>query len=241
MSVTRLPKPTARTGVIRNPLSKFNPLSRWQISSKIGKDINIVHSRRWPDRPMNLASCSWLLAVSPGLRLMLLHRINRWLHFKREPGGWQDWFWRLIVIPLKLVRLAIKIETKSYIDTYSEIENSVCFSDQGHIVLGTRKTGAGTVIGERVTIGMGHVNHGRPEIGRNVWIGSDCVIYGAITIGDGATLLPGTVLTKSIPANVVMQGNPARLVLRNFDNSELRARQNIDAAQYVNPKRVEGG
>jgi acetyltransferase-like isoleucine patch superfamily enzyme len=87
---------------------------------------------------------------------------------------------------------------------------------------------------------MSHVNNGRPEIGRNVWIGSDCVVCGAITIGDGATLLPGTVLTKSIPAGVVMRGNPARLVLRNFDNSELRARQDIDAIQYVNTKQSGG-
>lgn len=50
------------------------------------------------------------------------------------------------------------------------------------------------MIGTRVTVGQSHIDGGLPEIGRNVCIGSDCVIYGAISIGDGGTLLPGTVL-----------------------------------------------
>jgi acetyltransferase-like isoleucine patch superfamily enzyme len=69
-----------------------------------------------------------------------------------------------------------------------------------------------------------------------VWIGSDCVIYGNISIGDGATLLPNTVLSKSIPCNTVMEGNPARRILNNFDNFELRERHDMDAMQYVNSK-----
>jgi serine acetyltransferase len=208
--------------------------------SRLTKDIEVAHRRRWPHRPMSLASRLWLLATSPGLRLILIHRINHWLYLKRELGGWEAKSWRLMAIPLSLVRLAIKINTKSEIEVDSVIENGVYLSDQGNIVCGTQKIGAGTVIGTRVTIGVNHVNNGRPEIGRKVWIGSDCVIYGTITVGDGATLLPGTVLSKSIPANVVMQGNPARLVLRNFDNSELRTHQNIDAVHYVNDKRREG-
>jgi serine acetyltransferase len=190
---------------------------------------------------MSLASSSWLLAISPGLRLMLIHRIAHWLYLKRKNDGGRKWLWRVMLIPLGLLKLAIKISRKIDIpfdnELEIEIEGGVCFSDQGHIIFGAKKTGAGTVIGTRVTVGMGHADKGRPEIGRNVWIGSDCVIYGAISIGDGATLLPGSVLTKSIPPGVVVQGNPARLVLRNFDNSELRNRQDVDAMRYVNAKR----
>jgi serine O-acetyltransferase len=146
-----------------------------------------------------------------------------------------------MLIPFAPPKWAILVSSKIEIpydnELEIEIEGGICFSDQGHIIFGPKKTGAGTVIGTRVTVGMGHADKGRPEIGRNVWIGSDCVVYGAISIGDGATLLPGTVLTKSIPPGVVVQGNPARLVLRNFDNSELRNRQDVDAMRYVNTKR----
>ena len=204
--------------------------------SRVLRDIDVAHRRRWPNRPMSLASSSWLLAISPGLRLMLIHRIAHWLYLKRKNDGGRKWLWRVMLIPLGLLKLAIKINTKSDIRNDCEIEGGVCFSDQGHIIFGARKTGAGTVIGTRVTVGMSHIDNGVPEIGRNVWIGSDCVVYGAINIGDGATLLPGTVLTKSTPPGVVMRGNPARLMLRNFDNSELRESQDVDAMQYVNAK-----
>ncbi len=207
--------------------------------NRLTKDIDVAHRRRWPDRPISLASRLWLLAISSGLRMTLMHRIAYRSNLDRKNGGWRAWFWRAMVIPLAPLKFAIKINTKSAIPNDCEIENGVCFSDQGHILFGARKTGTGTVISTRVTIGQNHFDCGRPEIGRNVWIGSDCVIYGAISIGDAATLLPGTVLGKSIPAGVVMQGNPAQLVLRDFDNSELRAHQDVDAMQYMKTKRGE--
>jgi serine acetyltransferase len=232
LDVTHLPQQT-RTGVVIS-YPEVNPLSRWRTDSKIRKDIDIAHSRRWPERPMSLASCSWLLMTSPGLRLILLHRINHWLYLKREYESERKRLWRAISILLVPLKKAIKIDTKSQIANDIEIEGGVCFSDQGHIISGAIKTGEGTVIGARVTLGMSLIEQGRPKIGCNVWIGSDCVIYGAISVGNGATLLPGTVLTKTIPSGVVMQGNPARLVLRNFDNSELLKHRNIDALKHVN-------
>lgn len=207
----------------------------------LSKDIEIVHQRRWPGRPMSLASCSWLLASSPGLRLLLMYRFVRWSYLKRKAGDWPAWVWLVMAIPLAPLKLAIKINSKGDICHDIEVEDGVCFSDHGYIIFGALKTGTGTIIGSRVTFGIKHAGRGRPKIGRNVWIGSDCVVYGSISIGDGATLLPGTVLTRSIPANVVMQGNPAQLVLRYFDNSELRNRQDIDAIQCVIAKREEGG
>lgn len=201
-------------------------------------DINIAHQRRWPDYPVRLMSCLWLVIASSGLRFLLIHRLIEWLQLKRKgKKGVGKWLLLIILTPLVLLRQAAKISTKSYAADDSELEGGISFSDQGHIVFGPEKVGSGTVIGERVTVGMSHVDSGCPKIGRNVWIGANCVIYGTITVGDGATLLPDTVLTKSIPAGVVMQGNPARLVLRNFDNTELRKRQNIDAVSYVNTKR----
>lgn len=206
--------------------------------SRLSMDINIAHQRRWPDRPVSLLSRLWLLIVSSGLRFLLIYRIDQYLHLKcKENNGASKWLWLLILAPLTLLRQVVKISTKSYTADGSEIEGGVYFSDQGHIVFGPEKVGSGTVIGERVTVGMSHVDSGCPKIGRNVWIGANCVIYGTITVGDGATLLPNTVLTKSIPAGVVMQGNPARLVLRNFDNTELRKRQDIDPMSYVNTKK----
>ncbi len=204
--------------------------------NRLSRDIDAVHRRRWPNRPMSLASRLLLLASSPGLRSILMHRIAYCSYLQRRKGGWRSWFWQVMVIPLAPLKLAVRIADKSDIRHDIEIEGGVCFSDHGYIIFGAEKTGSGTVIGERVTIGQSSSDAGCPEIGRNVWIGSDSVVYGAIMIGDGATLLPGTVLAKSIPAGAVMAGNPARLMLRNFDNSELRKNRDADAIQYVTAK-----
>jgi len=185
-------------------------------------DIDAAHQRRWPGRPVSWVSRLWLLLSSPGLRFMLMHRIAQWLYLKRKSHKEYGWLWRVVLVPLWLLRCVINMDTKSDIYYDCEIEQGVSFSDQGYIIFGAKRTGAGTVIGTRVTVGMSPADKGRPEIGRNVWIGSDCMVYGAISIGDGATLLPGTVLTKNIPPGVVMEGNPARLVLHGFDNSGLR-------------------
>lgn len=200
-------------------------------------DIEIAHRLRWPGRRMSNASRAWLLASSPGLQLLLIHRLAHWIRSKRATGGAAAWLWRILLLALALPKWLGQVIAKSQIDKQSDIDGGIWLSDQGLIFFGPRSSGAGTVIGPRVTIGSRHTDDGHPTIGRNVWIGSDCVIYGAISIGDGATLLPGTVLTKSIPAGVVMQGNPARLVLRDFDNGILRERPEVDAAQLVEAQR----
>lgn len=197
------------------------------------QDIDFAHRRRWPDRSASFLSRACLLASNASLRLLLIHRMTHWLNANRPSDGWRAWLWRLMKAFLVLPKWVCQVSAKSEIRNESEIDGGVCFSDQGFFLFGPRKAGTGTVIGTRVTFGQSHVDIGLPDVGRNVWIGSDCVVYGAISIGDGATLLPGTVLTKSIPAGVVMQGNPARMILRNFDNAELRSRQDVDPMQCV--------
>lgn len=49
-------------------------------------------------------------------------------------------------------------------------------------------------------------------IGRNVWIGGRSVILPGVEIGDGTTVGAGSVVTKSLPANVLAVGNPCRVI-----------------------------
>jgi acetyltransferase-like isoleucine patch superfamily enzyme len=46
-------------------------------------------------------------------------------------------------------------------------------------------------------------------IGDNVWIGMNAVILKGVTIGENSVVAAGAVVTKSVPANVVVAGNPA--------------------------------
>jgi len=47
-------------------------------------------------------------------------------------------------------------------------------------------------------------------IADDVWIGANCCILDGITIGTGAVIGAGSVVTKSIPRNEVWAGNPAK-------------------------------
>ena len=47
------------------------------------------------------------------------------------------------------------------------------------------------------------------SIGNAVWIGTGAIILKGVHIGDNATIAPGTVVTRDIPAKALAAGNPA--------------------------------
>jgi len=110
-----------------------------------------------------------------------------------------------------------------------EISGQIYLSSKGLYMFGAQHVGAGSIINHRVTLGMA-VTVGKPErptIGKDVWVGPDCVIAGKLHIGDGATILPGSYLTSSVPSRAVVKGNPAKVLSDNFDNRPLRNSLNI--------------
>lgn len=49
-------------------------------------------------------------------------------------------------------------------------------------------------------------------VGDNVWIGNRAIVLPGVTIGDGAVVGAGSVVTRDVPARTVVAGNPARVV-----------------------------
>ncbi len=49
-------------------------------------------------------------------------------------------------------------------------------------------------------------------IGDNVWIGGSATIIPGVTIGNNVVIAAGAVVTKDVPDNVVVAGNPARII-----------------------------
>ncbi|MCL2715602.1 MAG: sugar O-acetyltransferase [Alphaproteobacteria bacterium] len=49
-------------------------------------------------------------------------------------------------------------------------------------------------------------------IGNNVWIGTGAIVIGGVSVGDNAAIAAGSVVTRSVAANTLVGGNPARLM-----------------------------
>lgn len=96
--------------------------------------------------------------------------------------------------------------------------NSCCsFQDQGGITIGD-----GSLIGHKAVLAT--LNHGfAPEdrgslypapitIGRNVWLGASVTVLPGVSIGDNAIIGAGAVVTKDVPANIVVGGVPGKQI-----------------------------
>ena len=57
------------------------------------------------------------------------------------------------------------------------------------------------------------------HIGRNAWIGANAIIMPGVTVGENAVIGGGAVVTKDVPANTIVGGNPAK-VLRSLQVAE---------------------
>jgi len=56
------------------------------------------------------------------------------------------------------------------------------------------------------------MSKGTIRIGNDVWIGANTIILSGVTVGDGAVVAAGAVVTKDVPSYAVVGGVPARVL-----------------------------
>lgn len=96
--------------------------------------------------------------------------------------------------------------------------NSGCkFQDQGGITIDD-----GALLGHNVVLAT--LNHCMiPEqranlipapihIGKHVWIGANAMVLPGVTVGNGAVIAAGAIVTKDVPENVIVGGIPAKQI-----------------------------
>ena len=98
--------------------------------------------------------------------------------------------------------------------------NSGCrFQDQGGVWIGDN-----ALIGHNAVLATlnhnpnpekrGNLIPARIVIGKDVWLGANVTVLPGGTIGDGAIIAAGAVVTKDVPANTVAAGVPAIIIKR---------------------------
>ena len=65
--------------------------------------------------------------------------------------------------------------------------------------------------GRGAVFGAGH-DRKPVRIGRDVWIGAQCVILAGVTIGEGAVVAAGSVVSRDVDAYTVVGGVPAKVI-----------------------------
>ena len=61
--------------------------------------------------------------------------------------------------------------------------------------------------------------HGKAmcTIGHDIWCGSKAMVMMGVTVGHGAVIAGGAVVTKDVPPYAIVGGNPARIIRMRFD------------------------
>lgn len=153
---------------------------------------------------------------TPGLHAVLLYRLGAWVRRTvRFP---------LVRFPLALVlamlRKLCSILYGIEIDGAAEIGPGFYVAHRGGVFIGPARIGSDCNVAHNVTIGMrSDGTSGVPTLGDRVWIGTGSVLFGPISVGDGSTIGPLTVVSRSVPPRAMAMGNPMRVVQTDYDNS----------------------
>jgi serine O-acetyltransferase len=92
----------------------------------------------------------------------------------------------------------------------------------GHypVIIGPVKMGEYCNVSANCVIGLGGRGsaRGAPVFGSRVFIGPNSVVIGKIKIGNNAAIGANAVVTKDVPDNAVVVGNPSKII--NYDGSD---------------------
>lgn len=117
--------------------------------------------------------------------------------------------------PLALRRRSIK--TGIQIPARTNIGEGFYIGHFGRLIINPE-----AVIGKNVNVAtgvtIGRENRGKregsPTVGDCVWIGTNAVVVGKITIGDDVLIAPGAFVNFDVPPHSIVVGNPAKIISR---------------------------
>jgi len=91
---------------------------------------------------------------------------------------------------------------------YIDIENDVMIGSGVHIYVANHRFD----LKDKNIIDQGHYDAKNVLLKEGCWIGANTIILPGVTIGENSVVGAGSIVTKSIPKNVVAAGNPAKII-----------------------------
>jgi serine O-acetyltransferase len=159
-----------------------------------------------------------LLRVNVGLQALVIYRFGRWLNNVRKYRfGWATTpLYPIYGILSVCVRKAYGID----LDQSADIAGGFYINHLGGIQVRNCRIGSRCTIYQQVKLGPVEGTDRGPVIGEGVFISAHARICADISVGDGASIGPGTVITQDVPPHSLVLGNPSRIAQRNYNNRD---------------------
>jgi serine O-acetyltransferase len=177
-------------------------------------DTKRAHRQQHSLRAVDTLRLLWL---NNGLQALVIYRFGRWLgRIQKKPFG------RMIAPPLYVAYwLLSTYVNKAYgikLEQSADIGPGLYIGHFGGIEVRNCRIGACCSIQQQVKLGLAETADKGPVIGEGVWIGAHSRIWGNISIGNGATIGAGSVVTENVPPHCLVLGNPSRIAQQSYDN-----------------------
>jgi len=165
-----------------------------------------------------------------GLWALFFHRIAHFLYFLRIP------FIPRLISQISRWLTLIEIHPGAKIGKGLFIDHGV-----GVVIGETAVIGDNVTIYQGVTLGGTGREKGKrhPTIGHNVVIGADAIVLGAIAVGENSRIGAGAVVTKPVPPNSTVVGNPGHIIVHEGKRIETLAHADIPDFLGELEKRIE--
>jgi serine O-acetyltransferase len=165
-----------------------------------------------------------VLTCYPGLHALFLHRIAHACWTRR-------WHWLgRIVSHLGRWLTGIEIHPGATIGRRVFIDHGM-----GVVIGEMAEIGDECTIYQGVTLGGTKLAKGakrHPTLERGVIVGANACVLGGFTVGEGARVGSGAVLTKPLPAGATAVGNPARIILPDADAAREATAERMGFSAY---------
>lgn len=112
----------------------------------------------------------------------------------------------------KFLRIFYPKESSFIIDVNTKIGGGLQLAHPYSTILNAEKIGENVYVNHLVTVG--EKNGEKPIIEDGVELHANCIVIGGILIGKNAKIGAGAVVTKDVPQNAVVIGNPAKILIK---------------------------